>query len=281
MDIYRKILVIGAQGQLGQEIMKVFAQYAPHGIAIEDLDLSCPPKVVEYLETFQPTLVINCAAYNDVDGAEINTSEPFLINAITPGYISKWCKEYAVPFVQYSTDYVFDGTHKNGYTEDVAPSPISVYAQSKALMEQLCAGSYIIRTSYIFGRGSSFNFVRAIINSAQSGKDLTVVDDQVHCYTHAHDLALQTKYILDHSLPVGIYHITNEGGMSLYGLAQIIVSLLGLANTITPVSTDEYYKGKTTPVAKRPLFSALINTKLPSMRSIKEALEEYIVSTKI
>lgn len=280
MDQYKKILVFGAQGQLGQEIMDVFSLYDPHGIAIEDLDLSCPPKVIEYIHTFQPTLVINCAAYNDVDGAETNPSEPFLINAITPGYISKWCREHTVPFVTYSTDYVFDGTHENGYTEDDAPSPISIYGESKALMEKLCDGSYIIRTSYIFGKGSSFNFVRAIINTARSGKDLTVVNDQVHCYTHAHDLALQTKYILDASLPPAIYHATNEGSMSLYGLAQISVSLLGMNNKVIPVSTKEYYAGKATTIAQRPMFSSLINTKLPALRSIKEALEEYISCIK-
>lgn len=280
MDQYKKILVIGAHGQLGQEFMSIFADYHPTGVDIKELDISSPTKVVEYLEMFQPTLVINCAAYNDVDGAETNKSEPFLVNAVTPGYMSQWCKTHSVPFVTFSTDYVFDGTHENGYIEEDAPTPISIYGESKALLERLCEGSYIIRTSYIFGKGSNFNFVKTIINAAKSGKDLTVVNDQIHCFTNAHDLALQTKYILDNDLPVSTYHITNEGSISLYGLAQIIVSLLCLDNTITPVSTDEYYKDKATPVAKRPLFSALINTKLPPMRPIKEALEEYIACIK-
>lgn len=274
MQDYKTIVVFGASGQLGQEIISVFKDHNPLAPSFAEADLCSPVSVVQYLDATQPTLVINCAAITNVDGCETQKSEAFLVNAITPGYISEWCLNNNISFVTYSSDYVFDGINKSGYTESETPHPLSVYGESKALMEQLCKGSYIIRTAYVFGKGN--NFVKTIVNAARAGKNLTVIDDQFACRAYAADVAVQTKYMLDNVLAPSIYHVTNEGYMSHYELVQMIVRILGLETTIIPVRTQEYYKNSSTPVAPRPSYSRLINTKLPSLRPIEDALREYI-----
>lgn len=263
---FSNVLILGANGMLGHDLAAVFpgARLCGH----KDLDITNEAAVKAYILALKPDLVINAAAYTNVDGCEDDPETAFAVNGDAPGYIAAACREVGAVLVHYSTDYVFDGT-KTEYVESDEPNPINVYGASKLRGEQKIAQNMddyrIIRTSWLFGRHGK-NFVETIRHLSQTNETVRVVTDQVGKPTYTADLAHKTAEIAE--CPPGIYHMTNDGVCSWYEFAR------AFAPNVVPCSSSEFPRK-----AKRPAYSVLVNTKTSPMRPWKEALEDYLRPT--
>lgn len=279
-----KILILGAKGMLSHDLMACFSDYQPIGWDIDEIDITNQDEVMQKISQQQPEIVINAAAYTDVDGAEKNRDLAKKVNAEAVGYLAAVCQKIRAVLIHYSTDYVFRGDKKQGYKEtNQATYPLNFYGQSKLLGEQkllsyklqVTSGFYLIRTAWLFGPwanpGQHKNFVETVLKLAQEKDEIKVVDDQFGSPTYTYDLALATKNLLENKYPFGIYHLTNSGVTNWFGFAREIIKLAGLKTKISPCSTNEFPR-----LAKRPRYSILLNTKFPLLRSWQEALKDYI-----
>lgn len=259
-----KTLILGAGGMLGSDLCMVF----PDAIKLthDDLDITNKERVIETIETYQPDVVINAAAYTNVDGCEDERELAFDINGMAPGYIAEACSIVSAKFVHFSTDYVFDGSKKK-YIESDPTGPINVYGESKLLGEKNIIRNMndyrIIRTSWLFGMHGG-NFIDTMLKLSGEMDMVKVVNDQFGKPTYTNDLARKTAKIID--LAPGIYHITNEGVCSWYEFAAEAI------DNVVPCSSEEFVRK-----AKRPDFSVLVNTKTTPMRHWREALSEYLI----
>ena len=260
------ILIFGANGMLGRDLATVFpgARLCGH----KDLDVTDEVAVRTYILSIKPDLVINAAAYTNVDRCESDPGTAFAVNGDAPGYIAAACREAGARLIHYSTDYVFDGK-KTEYIESDEPNPINVYGASKLRGEQnivkIMDDYRIIRTSWLFGRYGR-NFVETIRQLSQTNDTVRVVTDQVGKPTYTVDLARKTVEIIE--CPPGVYHVTNDGACSWYEFAR------AFASNVVPCTSDEFPRN-----AKRPAYSVLVSTKTSPMRPWKEALKDYLRST--
>ena len=286
-----KVAIIGANGQLGSDLVKVFGKDAIP-LTRRDLDVT-DAESVKILEELKPDVIINTAAYVRVDDAEVEVEKAFQVNAIGALNVAKVCNEINAVNVYISTDYVFDGAKGVPYTEEDIPNPINVYGLSKYAGEILTRNFslkkktlpkkyYVIRSSSLYGkagaRGKGGNFVEFMIQKARSGEELKVVDDQFMSPTYTKDVAVMLKRFLKIKPEFGVYHIVNEGYCSWYDFTREIFNVLGwnAQIQITPIKSSELKR-----LARRPVFSALKNKKLDDlglrMRNWKEALKDYLV----
>jgi len=272
-----KILILGAQGMLGQALALAFKDKNSTLWDLSDLDIADKEEVENKLFDLKPTLIINAAAYTDVDGAEKNQELAMKVNGQAVGYLAEVAKKLSTILVHYSTDYVFAGTKQEGYKEDDQPSPVSAYGKSKLegekLLQENCEMYYLIRSSWMFGQGGD-NFIKNILTKAEQDGSLKIVNDQFGKPTYAQDLAIKTREIVDGMKPCGIYHVTNEtkpGGITWFDLARKAIEIKGLSVEVTPCSTAEMPRS-----AERPQYAALVNTKLEPMRVWEEAVKEYL-----
>jgi dTDP-4-dehydrorhamnose reductase len=263
----KKILILGAFGMLGNDLQSVFPNAELRG---HDLDITNGEKVTSLIHQLNPELVINAAAYTDVDGCEDNRDLALAVNGESLSPMAQACKDCRSCLVHFSTDYVFDGT-KATYNEDEKPHPISVYGESKLLGEinirKNMTDYRIIRTSWLFGKHGR-NFVDTMIRLSAEMSQVRVVNDQFGKPTYSVDLATKTKEIA--GLDPGIYHVTNEGMCSWLEFAQAIIP------NVVQCSTSEYPRK-----AKRPAYSGLANTKTKPMRHWREALHDYLEEKKL
>ncbi|MDP2683961.1 MAG: dTDP-4-dehydrorhamnose reductase [bacterium] len=275
-----KTLIIGAKGMLGQDLAKVFSEEELTLWDREDIDITDKEVVYNKITELQPELILNAAAYNDVDGAEKNEEIAMQVNAHGPGNIAGTAKKINATLVHYSTDYVFDGDNKDGYKEDDPKDPQSVYAKSKSMGEveviKNCKKFYIIRLSKLFGSpaisvNAKKSFVDTMLNLAKEKSELNVVDEELSSPTYSSDLARQTKKIIESKMPYGIYHVTNSGACTWYEFANEIFAIKGIDVKINSVPGSFYPRP-----AKRPMYSILLNTKLDKLRSWQEALKDYL-----
>jgi len=275
-----KILIIGSKGMLGQDLTKVFSGQRLALWDRREIDITDEEQVLKKIKKEKPEIVINAAAYNDVDGCERNFDLARDVNGFAVGYLAKAAKEIDAILVHYSTDYVFEGTKKEGYKENDQPKPQSNYAKSKYLGEkelQKNAGNfYLIRTSRLFGRPAMSatakkSFVDKMLELSKMRDNLEAVNEEHSNPTYASDLAKQTKYILDNKLPFGIYHVVNEGACTWYEFAREIFKIKNIDIKLMPVKANKFPR-----LAKRPAYSSLLNARLPKMRSWQKALAEYL-----
>lgn len=258
-----KTLIIGASGMLGFDLCKVF----PDAVKLthRELDITNRNQVLESIGRIKPDLVINAAAYTDVEGCEDKQELAFQVNGYGPGYIAESCNKIGATLVHFSTDYVFDGS-KTEYIESDAPNPINVYGQSKLLGEQEIAENLddyrIIRISWLFGTHGK-NFVDTMLKLSGEMVKVKVVNDQFGKPTYTVDLAHKIAEITE--LEAGIYHLTNEGVCSWYEFASAFIG------NAVPCTSEEFPRK-----AKRPKYSVLVNTKTGPMRHWKEALKDYL-----
>jgi dTDP-4-dehydrorhamnose reductase len=246
------VLVTGATGQLGTAIRSVLPQAT--FLTRRDLDLSDTASIPGVLSARRPSAVINCAAYTDVDLAESEEDLATTVNGDAVGVLAEWCAGHAIPFVTFSTDYVFDGRSVNPYVESDPVGPIGAYGRSKLRGEELALerypGALVVRTSWVIS-ATHDNFISTMLRLAQRGP-LKVVDDQRGRPTIAGDLAVATVAALENGLH-GIVHLANEGETTWYGLATAAIQLAGLdAALVDPCTTDEFPT-----VASRPAYSVL------------------------
>ena len=256
------VLVTGANGQLGQCIHNL--NQDPNFLFTdrEELDLSDNSKVRSYFEQ-HPNIkcVINCAAYTAVDKAETEIEKARSGNIESAKNLAHACNQLDIPLIHISTDFVFDGSHNQPISENIAPSPLSVYGQTKLeseqVVQQIHGKSIILRTSWLYSE-YGHNFVKTVLKLGEEREVLNVIHDQYGSPTYAGDLALFILYILEQKKwKFGLYHFSSEGSSSWFDFAWNIMNIKNIACKVKPISTQEY----PTP-AKRPQFSIMDKTKL-------------------
>ena len=249
------VAVTGSGGLLGREVVRVFQkEYDVIELPHNRLDISDLGQVREVLLNNSPDMVVNCAAYAAVDKAEEDIEKVNLINGLGVRNLALVCRELGIPLVHISTDYVFSGEKEEPWGIFDRREPVNAYGYSKYLgeryLETISPQYYLVRTSWLFGSGGP-NFVASILNAASKQPELRVVNDQVGCPTYAVHL---TEGILElvKTGAFGVYHITNQGGVSWYELARFIIQEAGLDVAIVPVSSAEFPR-----LARRPRNSIL------------------------
>ncbi len=280
-----KILLFGKNGQLGWELNRTLMCLGEL-VALDypDVDFEKPKDVINIVNLIKPDLIVNAAAYTDVDKAEEEVDKARLINAETPGEIARWCKENNAVLIHYSTDYVFDGTKGSPYTEDDQPNPLNVYGETKLAgeiaIQQSNAIHLILRTAWVYSmRGN--NFVTKVLEWAKKSDVIRVVDDQISNPTWARALAEITADVIAMGIEDirsfflikgGLYHCAGGGYCSRYDWAQEIVCELNKDGAIKIIraKTMEF---KT--LAQRPLFSVLSCAKFGRLFLLKLPNWEY------
>ncbi len=280
MDKQTKIVVVGAKGMLGQDIVTRLEDVCPvTGIDVESIDITDLERTRAVLTGLAPSVVINCAAYTDVDRCESEPKAAFAVNAQGAENLAKVCTELKAQLVHFSTDYVFPGTGEKPLGEDDPTSPVNVYGESKRKGELAVLdngpGHLIIRTAWLFGtRGK--NFVRTMLTLAAERDELKVVSDQHGSPTYTVDLAEATRALIQKGAS-GIVHVTNSGQCSWYDFAREIFRQAGKDHIrVIPVATDEFPRP-----AKRPGMSILDKSRLVSLvgqqlPDWKDALRRYL-----
>ena len=271
----KKILVTGANGQLGSELKVLSTKYSQFDWVFTDwqeLDLCDLENLKPNISTVNPEIIINCAAHTAVDKAESEVDLSDVLNHQSVALMAKWSQENNCQFIHISTDYVFDGNSSTALTETAQTNPINVYGVTKLAGEKACLqqnpNAIIIRTSWVY---SSFgnNFVKTMSRLMQERDSLNVVNDQIGSPTYAADLAQAIMTIITHpNWKAGIYNFSNEGEISWYEFALAIQEIGGFECEINGIASTNY----PTP-AKRPKYSLLDKTKIKTIYGV--AVPEY------
>lgn len=286
-----KIIVIGANGQLGSEIVQVFQEDKSINIIptqSSQLDITNHTSITDAISKYSPDVIISTAAFHHVDECEANPQRSFDVNAFGVRNLCIECKKHNITLVHFSTDHVFgaDRNRHTPYKETDIPSPVNVYGLSKLtgeyFIQHMLHNYFLIRTSGLFGsRGISkyINFVDSVIDDATTHKSIEAVNDQILSPTYASDLA-STLHMLLTTKHYGLYHITNSGQCSWFQLANEVIHLISSSTIVTPITSSAFYS----PI-QRPLYSVLANDHLKSthntkMKPWRDALKRYI-KTKI
>jgi dTDP-4-dehydrorhamnose reductase len=281
----QKVVIFGSGGQLGVELCTALESRGWTVLRFDrqSLDITAGAGVESALAKADPGLVINAAAYNQVDVAEREPLAAYQANALAVRNIAMACRQIDARLVHFSTDYVFDGKKGSPYLETDPTHPLGAYAVSK-LAGELYAQAYlddvlIVRTSGVYGPGGLFtprgNFVELMLRLAHSGTPIRVVEDHVASPTYAPALADRTARLIEQGA-VGLFHIGGGEAISWYKYAAMIFDLAGVRPELVPTNEREYRTA-----ARRPKYSALSNSKLeaagiPRMPSLREALATYL-----
>lgn len=275
MVVKQKILVTGANGQLGKELQELAGRFLVFDFVFlsrEDLPIHDIESVKQAFKKYAPNYCINCAAYTAVDKAETDKENAFLVNGEATGVLAAACKEYNTRFIHISTDYVFDGNASSPYKTDAATNPQSVYGESKLQGEKKAIANndqtVIIRTSWVYSAFGK-NFVKTMLRLMSEKPEINVVSDQVGSPTYAADLAKAILTIVSSgNWHPGIYHFSNKGVISWYDFAVAIRELSGSHCVVNPIPSSAY----PTP-AKRPSYSVMDTSRINEVYGIE--LEEW------
>jgi dTDP-4-dehydrorhamnose reductase len=281
----KRVVIVGSGGQLGVELCREFEKHDWHVVRFDrqSLDITDSARVEESIAATDPQVVINAAAYNQVDVAEREPLAAYSANALAVRNLAMVCRQLDAQLVHFSTDYVFDGTKGAPYTEEDQPHPLGAYAVSK-LGGELYAQAYldnplIIRVSGVFGPGGLFtprgNFVELMLRMAHSGSPIRVVEDHVASPTYAPALASRTVEFIEKGCK-GIFHAGGGEPISWYNYAKLIFELANVSPELKPTNEREYRTA-----ARRPKFSALSNDKMGKagitpMPPLREAISDYL-----
>ncbi|MGL4393137.1 MAG: dTDP-4-dehydrorhamnose reductase [Fusobacteriaceae bacterium] len=263
------ILITGAKGQLGHDFQKLFDEIGELYVATDyqELDVTDINKVREYINGLEckvacgekVNLIINCAAYNNVDKAEEEKDFCYKLNAYAPRDLAIVAKEIGAEYITYSTDFVFDGEKKDTYNEEDIPNPLSVYSSAKYEGEKLVASvyekSFVIRTSWVFGIANN-NFNKQVINWSKNKDILAIVDDQISSPTYSKDLAYFSWKLIK-TKKYGLYHMSNGGIASKFDQAKYVLDKIGWKGEIKRAKSSEFNLP-----AKRAEFTKLNSSKL-------------------
>ncbi|MHB9783385.1 dTDP-4-dehydrorhamnose reductase [Stenotrophomonas sp. MA5] len=272
------VLVLGGNGQVGQELLRALAPLGPvvattrsgqlpDGSPCETADFGQPGSLPALLDRVQPSVVVNAAAYTAVDRAEQDIDAAFAANAQAPGVIARWCQAQGVPFVHYSTDYVFDGEGSAPYREDEPTAPLGVYGTSKRDGEdavRAAGGRHLIfRTAWVYAEHGA-NFLRTMLRLGAERDHLRVVADQIGTPTPAALIADVTALALQHPAALsGTWHLTASGQTSWHGFAEAIFAEALATGVLHRVPVVEAIPGAEYPTpARRPAWSVLDNSAL-------------------
>ncbi len=274
-----RTLIFGARGQLGRDLVEVFAAEGPvAGFDLPELDIADSEQVEASVKAFGPDVLINAAAYTNVEAAEDDAAGAFRANVEGAAVAARAAHSAAIPVVYYSTDYVFGGHKRVPYVEEDAVAPIGVYAQSKAdgevWVRELTKKHFILRTAWLYGPTGNC-FPKKILELAGKYPELKVVEDEVGSPTHTRDLAEATLAVVQRAA-FGTYHAVNGGKCSRYELAKAVLELAGVSTPIVPCASSEFPAK-----ASRPLYSVLATEKLRResgylFKNWKDALVEFM-----
>lgn len=287
IDSKSRYLILGKNGMLGMDLQAAFHDRDFVALGHADLDITDEEAVKTKIMNVQPDVVINATGYKDVNKAESEEEIANQINGYAVGKLAKICRDFGITLVHFTSDYVFDGKRRDGYNEEDATCPINAYGRSKALGEQLLMDEmdneiegldqeegkyYIIRTSYLFGK-HGVNLLSKLLDNAKKGEKFKVINDQYSRPTYTLDLAKQVKWLVEsNEYEPGIYHICNGGVTNWYELAKSLLADAGFDPELVYACSMNDWEAP----AARPQFSVLLNTKLPELRSWKEALKDYL-----
>jgi dTDP-4-dehydrorhamnose reductase len=274
-----KVLVTGAAGMLGQEVVAA-AREAGHAVVACDrgmLDVTDPEAVRARLVAERPDAAVNCAAYTDVDGAEAERAAAFRLNAEAPGFVAAAAAEVGAKVLHVSSDYVFDGEKGGPYVESDVPRPLSAYGESKLAGEAPVAGGnprhFVVRSAWLFGPGGR-NFVDTMLRLGRERGEVRVVDDQVGSPTYCRDLA-GVLVALAQGEAFGIHHVAGAGACSWAELAAEAFRRAEVDCRVVPITTAEFPRP-----AVRPACSALVSERADTrpLRPWQEGLAAYLAA---
>lgn len=274
------VLVVGAGGQLGEAMTDRLA--IRHEVVARtraELDVADAEAVRDAVTTVCPDVIVNCAAYTNVDGAEANPEAALSANALATLTLARAAREFDATFVHFSTDFVFDGETNRPYAEDDAPNPRGVYAASKLLGEWFAAEAprhYILRVESLFGGPRARSSVDRLLDGILSGAEVAAFHDRTVSPSYVDDVVAATDAMLLAKVPVGLYHCVNSGWATWAGVAYELASVAGLSDA----RIREVSQADVTLRAPRPLFAALSNSKLArvgiAMPTWQDALRRYV-----
>jgi dTDP-4-dehydrorhamnose reductase len=279
----RTILVIGAKGMLGKDLMGVLLSSLPNdeviGWDIEEIDIQKEEDTVFKIEKLRPDIMVHIAAYTDVDGCELNEEKAFAVNAEGTKHVALTASRCQAKMVYLSTDYVFDGNKREPYLETDSPHPLNVYGRSKwkgeQYVQELVKDPLIVRTQWLFGRYGK-NFVTSILRQAGEKRVLSIVNDQIGSPTYTVDLAKAISALIQFDAS-GIFHVANNDLCTWYTFGQAILKLSGMDKVkVIPISSKELGRP-----AIRPSYSVLNCQKLKKKTGLtlqpwSKALKEYL-----
>ncbi|MDR6224301.1 dTDP-4-dehydrorhamnose reductase [Desmospora profundinema] len=250
-----KILVTGAGGQLGRDIVHTLSlHHDVRGLVREEWDVTRLSHSDHWVEREKPDTIIHCAAFTQVDTCETQPRQAFMTNTIATKHLASICGDRGIRLVYISTDYVFDGKRKEGYVESDPVCPINVYGKTKWMGERWvrkrCSRYLILRTAWLFGRGGQ-HFPGAMLERAKRGMPLRVVTDQVGCPTYTGHLAQGLLQLLERE-DRGVFHMAGNGSCSWHEFAEAVLEEAGICHTVIPITSNELKRS-----APRPACSIL------------------------
>jgi dTDP-4-dehydrorhamnose reductase len=277
-----RVLVTGANGQLAHHIARTFADHTVTALDRTALDIGDPDAVAHVLDGIAPGLIINCAAFNNVDGAEDRPLDALAANAFGVRSLALGARRHGATLVHYSTDFVFDGLASEPYTEDARTSPQSTYAASKLLGEWMALDApraLVLRVESLFGSPPGWvgrrGTVDAIVDGLRAGREIPVLTDRVVSPSYSPDVAAATRHLLDRGAPSGVYHAVNAGHTTWEQFALHIAGLLGVTPNLKRLTMDQL-----TLRAARPRYCALAAPRLQAqgftMPSWEDAVDRWL-----
>ena len=280
-----RVLITGAHGQLGAAMVKAFEGLEVTLHTRQTLDVTAAAAVNEAVHAARPQLIVNCAAFNDVDGAEDRATEALAVNAFAVLNLARAADETGARFVHYSTDFVFDGSASIPYTEDVRPSPRGTYAASKLLGEWFAleaTHAYVLRVESLFGSPANWMGRRgtldAMVANLEQGREVRAFTDRIVSPGYVVDIADATRHLVTTAAAPGLYHCVNDGHASWYDVAGEIAALVGNQRPSLVGVTMDQMKLK----APRPRYCALSVAKLAAagftMPAWQDALRRWLTA---
>ena len=275
-----KVLVTGANGQLGYDVVKELQKQniECYGASRQDFDIVDFEATENFIKNYMPDAVIHCAAYTAVDKAEDEQGLCYLVNASATENIAKICKKINAKMLYISTDYVFDGTKDGFYEVDDEPNPINVYGKTKLLGEEavqkILDKYFVVRISWVFGEHGN-NFVKTMLRLGKEHKEINVVADQYGSPTYTADLApLLVKMIQTEKY--GIYYATNEGVCTWAEFTEEIFKIAGMDVKVNYITTAEYPTRAKRPMNSRLSKKSLINNNFKTLDNWQSAVKNYL-----
>src|SRR5262245_42277257 len=259
-----RVLVTGANGQLAAFIVEAFADREVIALTRQSLDVTDPAAVARMVHDTAPNLMVNCAAFNDVDGAESRAIEALAINALAVRSLARAAEKAGAVLVHYSTDFVLNSDSREPHGEDVRPAPRGVYASSKLLGEWFaveCTRAYVLRVESLFGSPAGWTGRRGtldhIVDGLQQGREVKVFTDRIVSPSYSKDVAAATKHLVTSGAPSGVYHCVNDGHASWHDVAAEAARILGVPPRLVPITVDQLQLR-----VPRPIYCALSTKKL-------------------
>ena len=279
-----RALVVGAGGQLGETMRDRFsARHDVVPVTRQELDVTSPDAVAALVAHVRPTVIVNCSAYTNVDGAEDQPVQALAVNAMAVRLLARAADTVQATLVHYSTDFVFDGVTDRPYTEDDAPNPRGTYAMSKLLGEWFAAEAarhYVLRVESLFGGARARSSVDRILDTIRSGAPVRAFADRAVSPSYVEDVVTATETLLRTGAPHGLYHCVNSGWTNWAELSRELARLAGRPDAVVEETKMSDAKLR----APRPLFAALANEKLARagvvMPTWQDAMARYVKSLK-